>query len=245
MASLKCGFCGYGIHYHGEPEGTEPIEHIFCSIEHWRTLEQENLPADSLEIENDDIFFYAWRCVRCNTFTFFNDRWKYVGTYTPREEFYSELMQEPFEFGPFWNDFQWFEITESDNNLASEVLTKFPSNRWFAKNDSEFRVYEDEALTKCVAQFKRIEVAKKITVQSMSLNAFKKMLANWNDIEFRYRGVYYNFIRDKDKSVKIWRSEGYVAFCYSAKSASVEEIINAKIFDDNKSIAEAQAEIEL
>ena len=79
----------------------------------------------------------------------------------------------------------------------------------------------------------------------MSLNAFKKMLANWNDIEFRYRGVYYNFIRDKDKSVKIWRSEGYVAFCYSAKSASVEEIINAKIFDDNKSIAEAQAEIEL
>ena len=56
MAVCGCGFCSYAIHYHGEPEGTEPVEHVFCTIDNWRTLEAENLPADSIEIEHDDIF---------------------------------------------------------------------------------------------------------------------------------------------------------------------------------------------
>ena len=245
MASLKCGFCGYGIHYHGEPEGTEPIEHIFCTMENWRILEQENLPADSLEIEHDDIFFYAWRCARCNTFTFFNDRWKYLGTYIPKEEFSSEPMQEPFEFGPFWNDFQWFEITESDDNLTSEVLAKFPSNLWLRKNDDELRFYTDQTCTNCVQQFKRIEVVVPITIQTMSMDAFKKMLVSWDDVEFFYHNVYYNFMRDKNGSINIWRGHGYVYSCYSATSTDVDNIVNAPILQDGKSIAEVPAEIEL
>ncbi len=244
MAVCGCGFCGYQIRYHGEPEGTTPIEHVFCRLNDWRALEEENLTADFLEIEHDGIFFYAWRCARCGTFTFFNDRWKNIGTYTPKEEFSSAPMQEPFEFGPFWNDFQWFEITESDDNRTSEVLTKFPGNCWLAKNDDELRIYDDEARTRCVSQFKRIQIINPITVATMSLDAFKKMLANWDDIEFRYRNVYYNFMKEKN-GINIYRGHGGQKIVYHAETTKVDEIVSIKFLQDGKSIAESQAEIEL
>ena len=243
MSVVGCGFCSYAIRYHGEPEGEYPVEHVFCTIDNWRALEEENLPADSLEIEHDGIFFYAWRCARCGTFMFFNDDWKNIGTYTTKEEFSSAPMQEPFEFGPFWDDFLWFDITEDDIH-ASEVLTKYPQTHWLAKNDNELRIYEDEARTKCVAQFRRLEVVTPITVATMSLDAFKKMLANWDDIEFFYHKVYYNFMRE-DNGVNIYRGDGYQQIVYHAATTNVDEIINFKLFYDGKSIAEAQAEVEL
>ena len=46
MAVCGCGFCSYAIRYHGEPEGTEPVEHYFCTLDDWRELEKENLTAD-------------------------------------------------------------------------------------------------------------------------------------------------------------------------------------------------------
>ena len=47
MAVLGCGFCGYQIRYHGEPEGTEPVEHYFCTLEKWREFEEKNyIPAE-------------------------------------------------------------------------------------------------------------------------------------------------------------------------------------------------------
>ena len=243
MAVCGCGFCSYAIRYHGEPEGTEPVQYVFCTVENWRELESENLPADKLEIEHDDIFFYAWRCARCGTFTFFNDHWKNIGVYTPKEECSSVPMQEPFEFGPFWDDFQWFDITEN-STPASEVLTKFPGNRWLAKNEGELRLYSDIEQNHCVAQFRRIEIVNPVTVATMSLAAFKKMLANWDDIEFTYQGVYYNFMREKN-GINVYRGHGYQKIVYHAETTNVEEIVNAKILDDGKSICEAQTEIEL
>ena len=243
MAVCGCGFCSYAIRYHGEPEGEYPVEHVFCRLNDWRELEEENLTAYSLEIEHDGIFFYAWRCARCGTFTFFNDDWKCIGTYTPNEDFSSTPMQEPFEFGPFWNDFQWFDITEAFTP-PSEVLTKYPDNFWFAKNDDELRFYSDEMRTNCVKQFRRLEVVTPITVATMSLKSFKKMLANWDDVEFFYHKVYYNFMRE-DNGINIYRGYGYQQIVYHAANTDIEEIVNFKLFDDGKSIAEAQAEVEL
>lgn len=152
-------------------------------------------------------------------------------------------MQEPFEFGPFWNDFQWFDITEN-GTPASEVLKKYPGNLWFAKNDDELRFYSDATRTNCLAQFRRFQVVIPITVQTMSLASFKKMLANWDDIEFFYHKIYYNFMREDDK-INIYRGHGYQQIVYHAATTDVEEIINFKLFDDGKSIVEAQAEVEL
>ena len=250
MASLKCMFCGYGIHHHGEPEGTKPVEHIFCTEINWQKLEKDNLTCDNLEMEYDEIFFYAWKCSRCGSFTFFNDNWRIIGFYAPKENFSAEPMQEPFEFGPFWDDFQWFDITESDIT-AAEVFTKFPGNLWLAKNEYELRLYEDEARTKCVGQFQRFQSQGKVTVATMTLNAFKKILANWDDIEFVYQNIYYNFMKEPIDGgkfqINVWRGQGYKNSIYSRVIEDgenfVDDLINAKIFPDDKSIIEVQGEI--
>ena len=245
MAVRGCGFCGYQIRYHGEPEGTTPIEHIFCPLNDWREFEVENLPVGSLEIEHEGVFFYAWRCARCGSFSFFDDYLKFAGFYIPKDKFSTEPMQAPFEFGPFWDDILWFEITEVDSP-TSEVLTRYPQTRWLAKNDDELRLYSDVERKNCVAQFKKFEIVTPVTVKTMSLDAFKKMLANWDDIQFRYHSKLcnYNFMREED-GVNIYCGLDNEQLVYHAETTDVEEIVNAKILDDGKSIAEAQAEVEL
>ena len=245
MSVFGCNFCGERLYYHGEPEGDVPVEHYFCKLSDWRELEAENLPADCLENEHEEFFLYAWRCWRCGSFLFSSDYIHIVGVYTPKDEFSSEPMQEPFEFEPFWDDFQWFEITES-GTPASEIFAKYPGNLWFAKNDDELRFYSDEARTNCVAQFRRRQVVLPITVQTMSLKSFKKMLVNWDDIQFRYHSEYYNynFMREED-GINIYRGYNNEQIVYHAETTDVDEIINAPILQDGKSIAEVQAEIEL
>ncbi len=243
MATIGCRFCGERLYYHGEPEGTVTVEHYFCSLDKWRELEAENLPADAIEIEHKYPLITSWRCWRCGSFSFFSDGIHLSGVYTPKEEFSSAPMQEPFEFGHFWDDFQWFDITEDDIH-ASEVLARYPQTRWLAKNDDELRIYEDETRTRCVAQFRRIEVVNPVTVATMTLKSFKKMLANWDDIEFTYHKVYYNFMRE-DNGINIYRGHGYQKIVYHAATTDVEEIVNAQIFQDGKSIAEVQAEVEM
>ena len=244
MAVRGCGFCGCSIRYHGEPEGTTPVEHIFCRLNDWRELEVENLTADRLEWEHEEKFFYAWRCKRCGTFTFSSNYVNTTGVYAPNEEISSDPMQEPFEFGPFWDDILWFDITEN-STPAAEVLAKRPGNLWLAKNDDELRFYTDEARTHCVAQCRAIPFVNPITVKTMSLHAFKKMLANWDDVEFTYHGVYYNFMREKDGSIDIWRGQGQVNSRYHAATTDIDEILNAPILQDGKSILQVQDEIEL
>ena len=253
MSVLGCGFCGYQIRYHGEPEGTEPVEHCFCTAENWHQLEEENLPADQLELEHEEKFFYASRCKRCETLMFFNHLLKNIGTYVQIENFSTEPMQKPTEFGPFWNDFQWFDITESGIQ-ASEVLKKFPSNRWFEKNDQELRFYEDQSKTKCVAQYEIFERPKKITVATMSLDSFKKMLVNYDDeIDFFYQKTGYEFIKEHldngQLKIIVNRDFDIQELRYSVTINEgenyIDDLIHAKIFPDGRSIFEAQSEIEL
>ncbi len=245
MSVLGCGFCGYSIRYTGYYKGATPVEHVFCTIDNWREFEKEDTDVSWLEWENEEKFFYAWRCKRCGTFSIFSDYVHVSGVYTPKDEFSSAPMQEPFEFGPFWNDFQWFDITEAFTH-APEVLTKFPDNLWFAKNDDELRFYSDEARTNCVAQFRRIQVVTPVTVQTMSLAAFKKMLATWDDIQFRYHSKLYNynFMREAD-GVKIYRGLSNERIVYRATTTDVDDIVNAKFLPDGKSIADVPNEIEL
>ena len=49
----------------------------------------------------------------------------------------------------------------------------------------------------------------------------------------------------EDDGINIYRGSSNEQLVYHATTTDVEEIVNAKIFPDGKSIAEAQAEIEL
>lgn len=253
MAVRGCSLCGYQIRYHGEPEGIKPIEYVFCKLDKWRELEVENLSADYLEGEHENFFSYAWRCERCNTFMFFDHLLKSVGAYTPKDEFSSASIQEPFEFGPFWDDFLWFDITEDDIN-AAEVFTKYPQNLWLAKNDAEMRIYKDEARTECVAQFGRFHSPEVVTVATMSLTAFKKMLLSYDDeIDFLYQGVGYEFIKEDIGGGRIRivvnrdfdNPQCVYGVTVSAQDDFTEDLVNAKIFPDGRSIADAASDVRL
>lgn len=104
--------------------------------------------------------------------------------------------------------------------------------------------YSDETRTYCVAQFRRIQVVTPVTVQTMSLAAFKKMLNHCDYVEFTCHKIYYNFMREAD-GVKIYRGHGYREFVYRAATTDVDDIVNAKFLPDGKSIAEVPNEIEL
>ena len=253
MAVLGCAFCGERLYYHGEPEGKYPVEHYFCTLDEWKALEKENLPIDSIEIEHEHPLITSWRCWRCGTFTFFSDYVHVSEIYVPKENFSAAPMQEPFDFGPFWDDFQWFDITESDATVA-EVFAKFPGNRWLAKNETEMRLYEDAARTKCIAQFVRFQRPAKVTVATMTLDAFKKMLRTYDDeIDFFYNNVGYEFIKEKidGGKIKIIVNEDFdlhilkYSATIDAGADFTDDLCNAKIFPNGKSIVELQSEIAL
>ena len=155
MASLKCNRCGYGIHYHGEPDGTE---YVFVKLSDWREMERENLPSDCLELEHYDQFIDAWKCSECGTFAFFDKYGHVTHVYAPDKEISENTMQSPTVFGLFFSDIVCDEATES-RIPASEILTKYPNHLWLLRNETMMRLFEDEAGTKCTAQYSRIPIA--------------------------------------------------------------------------------------
>ena len=249
---MKCMFCGNRMYYHGEPEDNIPMAHYFCTSDKWSELIAK-VPSSYELPDYWKEFIESWKCKRCGTFTFFVNVVHVAGVYAPIENFSSAPMQEPFEFGPFWNDFQWFDITE-DDICAAEVLTKYPGNYWLAKNEDELRIYKDAECKNCVAQYRRFQIPKKVTVATMSLESFKKMLANYDDeVDFFYHKMSYEIIKEKLGGGKIRivvnRNFDDPHCKYKIEVAEganfVDNLVNAKILDGGKSIAQAQAEIEL
>ena len=71
----------------------------------------------------------------------------------------ADKLQEPTEFGVFFDDYLWYEITE-DDITAAEILKKYPQNLWLLRNDCELRIFADKEMTNCIKQYSRIDVAK-------------------------------------------------------------------------------------
>ena len=78
-------------------------------------------------------------------------------------------------------------------------------------------------------------------------------MAAFDEIEFSYRGEMYDFQKEPadDSRIKIsvWHcgDKPECVYCVTVDDNAlfVEELVNAKIFPDGKSIAEAQAEVKL
>ena len=158
MASLKCSFCGNGIHYHGIPNGTK---YIFCKMEDWQEIEQQNLRSDEIELEYYEKFIEAWKCPKCGTFAFFEKRVHVSDIYTPNKENSTDEMSGQNTFGVFFNDYLWDEITE--NNISAKYILKtYPQHLWILKNQNEMRIFSDKKMTNSISQYLKIEVADNI-----------------------------------------------------------------------------------
>lgn len=62
MASLKCANCGFGIHYHNEPNGTE---FIAISQNLWDTFSNTDKPIVRYLLDGNDDYYNIWKCKQC------------------------------------------------------------------------------------------------------------------------------------------------------------------------------------
>ena len=89
----------------------------------------------------------------------------------------------------------------------------------------------------------------------MTLKNFIQIVIDYDEIEFSYRGIEYNFQKelaeDGDAVISIWQGGENPKCCYSVKvpddkesfKAASKNLVDAKIFFDNKSIVEGEKNI--
>lgn len=93
-------------------------------------------------------------------------------------------------------------------------------------------------------------------MNGMTLKKFLKTLVNYDEIEFSCNGVQYNFQKENSDEgklkISVWQSGNKIP-CYNVEiknnlsvlKTAAQNLINAKIFPDGKSIAEAEKDIEV
>ena len=87
----------------------------------------------------------------------------------------------------------------------------------------------------------------------MTLNELKETMVIHSEIEFSYRGEMYDFQKDpaddSRKKISIWRAGDNPECVYSVTiydgEPFVDDLINAKIFPDGKSIVDGEVDIDV
>lgn len=90
-------------------------------------------------------------------------------------------------------------------------------------------------------------------MRGMNLNELRQTMTIHSEIEFSYRGEMYDFQKDPDEGsrtkISIWRCGDNPECRYSVTIADgdpfVDDLVNAKIFPDGKSIVECEAYIDV
>ncbi len=157
MASLKCSNCGYGIHYHGMPEG---IEYIFFTLKDWIDLSSQGQQAVSVQIDNDGQYLMAWKCPECGTYAFFDNKThtRVTNVYVPNDDVDFVFDGKSSEYGLFFDDFLWYEITET-YILIKDIMKEYSGYWWIKKDEEKMCIYADKECQKCVAKYKRVDIA--------------------------------------------------------------------------------------
>ena len=145
MASLKCNNCGYGIHYHDEPDGTE---HFAIPVSTW----EEYLSADKSIIrsflDGPQNFLTIWRCKECgclHTFSAHSVMVKHA--YAPCEYDSSAKIINGIKYRIF--DDYLFDAVAEDNLTARdyEVSDKYGSCYYAIIGDNYIYLYDNESFT--------------------------------------------------------------------------------------------------
>ena len=155
MASLKCSYCGYGIHYHDEPNG---IEYTAFSQELWNSFSVTDKPIVRYVLDGNDDFLCVWRCPECGCIhTFEAYRPIFKQAYIPCDNVVTPNGARKYLV---FIDFLFEDVSErglTDEEFANS--SKYPSDSFFYAMvaDNSIIVYEDEACTKPSKYFKAIE----------------------------------------------------------------------------------------
>ena len=155
MASLKCSHCGFGIHYHDEPNG---VEYTALSQELWNSFSETDKPIVRYVLDGNDDFLCIWRCPKCGCIhTFEAYRPIFKQAYIPCDDV--AIHTESKKYLVFI-DFLFEDVSE--RGLTAEQFInngKYPTDSFFYAMISNecVIVYSDEACTKEIKKYKSIE----------------------------------------------------------------------------------------
>ena len=168
MASLKCSKCGFGIHYHGEPDNTE---YIMIKETDWfnitknifdpkNKIMKDGYPmlfrSDTIEDEFSDCFIKFWICKRCGTLAIFDGI--YVDSvYAPTED--KVPVDKHSKMYIVFSDYLWDEITEHSIPV-SEIPSKFAPSYVAIRNSEYIWLLNSGSDRECIKIYHRIPVAK-------------------------------------------------------------------------------------
>ena len=112
MASLKCSKCGYGIHYHDEPNG---VEWIAFEMETWNRLCSSRMPISSYELDTKSGWYTVWKCEKCGTLHVFKAMDIYIDMIFESQD---AVIGQTFEGNVIecvaFEDVVWDQITETE-----------------------------------------------------------------------------------------------------------------------------------
>ncbi|GEM_PF-4414843 len=155
MASLKCSQCGFGIHYHDEPNG---IQYIAISQELWNSFSGTDKPIVRYVLDGNDDFLCIWKCPECGCIhTFKAYRAIFKQAYIPCDDVVIPTTARKYLI---FIDFLFEDISE--RGLTAETFAisgKYRTDGFFYAmiTEKEIILYEDEHYTKSLKYFTAIE----------------------------------------------------------------------------------------
>ncbi|MBO7392921.1 MAG: hypothetical protein J6U98_01815 [Abditibacteriota bacterium] len=155
MASLKCSNCGYGIHYHDLPDGTE---HYAFRLDEWNRLINTDLSTSKYLCDGTREFLTVWKCRECGTLhTFSAFTPHFLGAYKPYvgEDIPLDKTGEKYIIV---DDITWEDITEQ-SLTGPECLAKYPPKafRYTSVSENGIVVYDDRDFTHPIQRYITIE----------------------------------------------------------------------------------------
>ena len=143
MASLKCSKCGYGIHYHDEPNG---VEWVAFELGTWNNLCASSKSISSYEIDTKSGWYTVWKCEECGTLHVFKamdinmDR-----SYELQDNAATKAQEENVIECIAFEDIIWDEITETESN-GNDFDNRFKDypRKYIRICEETLSVYTDE-----------------------------------------------------------------------------------------------------
>ena len=151
MASLECGICGNGIHYHDEADGTQIL---FIKTSEWERLIKTDMFISRYLLDGTEDYFYAWKCKNCGSLITLDPvTWQVINTYSLAEENVDEKTDHDQYI--MFDDITWDKITE-ERIQGKDLIAKFPglivANA--TVNANSINIYSSDDLTDIVGSYK-------------------------------------------------------------------------------------------
>ncbi|MBQ1863241.1 MAG: hypothetical protein II561_10750 [Thermoguttaceae bacterium] len=173
MASLKCGKCKEGIHYHGEPNGIEL--HVFSS-DVWKEVIESKYNPEAPKMHTEYLtpspYFYTsetilhdfkgmycdiWRCPNCGTLHVFDaaDGNRVASTYVPAETPFEVDTNQSFTH-VIYDDFAWFEFYETPTP-NTELEQNIPPTYYAVVSGNRLALFKDKKLSQFAGCYQALD----------------------------------------------------------------------------------------